>query len=106
MPKCISVKCLRIFVCLTIIIDLNLYKTLNLTLITYSTYFIFEGDSALCTGNLGNLPIIIVPAVCKESDSPFGDTTTCSTYGEAYASISMGVCSMFAFCKGNSNIHY
>ncbi|XP_057421441.1 protein PIN-LIKES 3-like [Lotus japonicus] len=48
-------------------------------------------------GNLGNLPIIIVPAVCKESDSPFGDTSTCSTYGEAYASISMGVSSLLTF---------
>ncbi|EEF33839.1 auxin:hydrogen symporter, putative [Ricinus communis] len=42
-------------------------------------------------GNLGNLLLIIVPAVCEESNSPFGDSTTCSTYGEAYASLSMAV---------------
>ncbi|XP_044469442.1 protein PIN-LIKES 3-like isoform X3 [Mangifera indica] len=42
-------------------------------------------------GNLGNLLLIIVPAVCEESNSPFGDSSTCSTYGESYASLSMAV---------------
>ncbi|GMY11046.1 protein PIN-LIKES 3-like isoform X1 [Fagus crenata] len=42
-------------------------------------------------GNLGNLLLIIVPAVCEESNSPFGDSSTCSSYGEAYASLSMAV---------------
>ncbi|XP_061367860.1 protein PIN-LIKES 3-like [Gastrolobium bilobum] len=49
-----------------------------------------------CTaGNLGNLLLIIVPAVCEESSSPFGDSSTCSTYGEAYASVSTGVSAIF-----------
>ncbi|MED6194043.1 hypothetical protein PIB30_024810 [Stylosanthes scabra] len=49
-----------------------------------------------CTaGNLGNLVLIIVPAVCDESDSPFGDSSTCETYGDAYASVSAGVSSLF-----------
>ncbi|XVF82857.1 hypothetical protein PTKIN_Ptkin16aG0084000 [Pterospermum kingtungense] len=42
-------------------------------------------------GNLGNLLLIIVPAVCDESDSPFADSSTCSTDAEAYASLSMAV---------------
>ncbi|RYQ86808.1 hypothetical protein Ahy_B10g106431 isoform C [Arachis hypogaea] len=44
-----------------------------------------------CTaaGNLGNLPLIIIPAVCQERGSPFGDPHTCSTYGIAYASLSL-----------------
>ncbi|KAI9161266.1 hypothetical protein LWI28_015880 [Acer negundo] len=40
-------------------------------------------------GNLGNLLLIIVPALCEESDSPFGESSVCSTYGEAYASLAM-----------------
>lgn len=44
-----------------------------------------------CTGNLGNLPLIILPALCEDSNSPFGDSTVCSTYAEAYASLSMAV---------------
>ncbi|KAK4790228.1 hypothetical protein SAY86_017532 [Trapa natans] len=42
-------------------------------------------------GNMGNLPIIIVPAVCKEKASPFGDPDVCHGYGMAYASLSMAV---------------
>ncbi|XP_043713491.1 protein PIN-LIKES 3-like isoform X1 [Telopea speciosissima] len=42
-------------------------------------------------GNLGNMLIIIVPAVCKEKGSPFGDSDVCSTYGMAYSSLSMAI---------------
>ncbi|KAK7346256.1 hypothetical protein VNO80_20771 [Phaseolus coccineus] len=42
-------------------------------------------------GNLGNLPIIIIPAMCKESGSPFGDPDVCYQYGMAYASLSMAI---------------
>ncbi|XP_061373394.1 protein PIN-LIKES 3-like isoform X1 [Gastrolobium bilobum] len=42
-------------------------------------------------GNLGNLPLIIIPAVCKERGSPFGDPDSCSTYGIAYASLSLAM---------------
>ncbi|KAJ6727834.1 PROTEIN PIN-LIKES 3-LIKE ISOFORM X1 [Salix koriyanagi] len=42
-------------------------------------------------GNLGNLLLIIVPAVCMESNSPFGDSTICSINGTTYASLSMAV---------------
>ncbi|KAG5620746.1 hypothetical protein H5410_005964 [Solanum commersonii] len=41
--------------------------------------------------NLGNLLLIIIPAVCEEKNSPFGDSITCSTNGKAYASLSMAV---------------
>lgn len=43
------------------------------------------------TGNLGNLPIIIIPAICKDKGSPFGDSDVCYRYGMAYASLSMAV---------------
>lgn len=46
-------------------------------------------------GNLGNILIIIVPAVCKEKGSPFGDPGVCSTYGLAYSSISMAMGAIF-----------
>ncbi|XP_054807057.1 protein PIN-LIKES 1-like isoform X5 [Prosopis cineraria] len=40
-------------------------------------------------GNLGNMPLIIVPAVCKERSRPFGDKDACNRNGLAYASLSM-----------------
>ncbi|GAU35534.1 hypothetical protein TSUD_155650 [Trifolium subterraneum] len=42
-------------------------------------------------GNLGNLPIIIIPAICKEKGSPFGDPKICHKYGMAYVSLSMAI---------------
>lgn len=46
-------------------------------------------------GNLGNLLLIIIPAVCKERGSPFGDPSVCHTYGMAYASLSMAIGAIF-----------
>ncbi|XP_030524080.1 protein PIN-LIKES 3-like [Rhodamnia argentea] len=42
-------------------------------------------------GNLGNLLLIIIPAICDESDSPFGDSSTCTTNGDTYTSLSMSI---------------
>ncbi|KAK9078866.1 hypothetical protein SSX86_002924 [Deinandra increscens subsp. villosa] len=46
-------------------------------------------------GNLGNLLLIIIPAVCEESNSPFGDKLTCSTNGQALVSLSMAICAVY-----------
>ncbi|TMW87445.1 hypothetical protein EJD97_019948 [Solanum chilense] len=46
-------------------------------------------------GNMGNMLLIIVPAVCKEKGSPFGAPDVCHTYGMGYASLSMAVCAVF-----------
>lgn len=46
---------------------------------------------ACAAGNMGNLPLIIVPAVCKEKGSPFGDPDVCHEYAMAYASLSMAI---------------
>ncbi|KAJ0024363.1 hypothetical protein Pint_09161 [Pistacia integerrima] len=46
-------------------------------------------------GNLGNLPLIILPAVCKEKGSPFGSPDVCRSYGLAYASLSMALGAIF-----------
>ncbi|KAH9717418.1 protein PIN-LIKES 1 [Citrus sinensis] len=39
--------------------------------------------------NLGNLPLIIIPAICREKNSPFGDPEICHKYGMTYVSLSM-----------------
>ncbi|KAM3362851.1 protein PIN-LIKES 7 [Capsicum galapagoense] len=47
---------------------------------------------ATCSsGNLGNLLLIVIPAICKEDGSPFGDHRTCSSVGLSYASFSMAL---------------
>ncbi|XP_031399780.1 protein PIN-LIKES 3-like isoform X1 [Punica granatum] len=42
-------------------------------------------------GNQGNLFLIIIPAVCDESNGPFGDPFICNKHGNAYASLSMAM---------------
>ncbi|KAL8472521.1 hypothetical protein ACS0TY_029652 [Phlomoides rotata] len=47
---------------------------------------------AICSaGNLGNILLIIIPAICKENGSPFGDKDICSTMGLSYVSFSMAL---------------
>jgi len=48
-----------------------------------------------CAGNLGNLLIIVVPALCQERGSPFGEPSVCKVNGTAYASFSMALGSIF-----------
>ncbi|KAJ6929662.1 protein PIN-LIKES 7-like isoform X2 [Populus alba x Populus x berolinensis] len=51
---------------------------------------------ATCSsGNLGNLLLIIVPAICNEDGSPFGDSSICSSVGLSYASFSMALGGFF-----------
>ena len=42
--------------------------------------------------NLGNLVLIVLPTICHEDGSPFGDDhDACSSIGLSYASFSMAV---------------
>ncbi|XP_022744893.1 protein PIN-LIKES 3-like [Durio zibethinus] len=47
--------------------------------------------------NLGNMLLIILPAICEQSSSPFGDSSTCSAYGEAYASLSLAIQAIYVW---------
>ncbi|XP_058736032.1 protein PIN-LIKES 3-like [Vicia villosa] len=42
-------------------------------------------------GNLGNLPLIILPAVCKQKSKPFGDADICQKNALGYISLSMAI---------------
>ncbi|KAK3220397.1 hypothetical protein Dsin_014367 [Dipteronia sinensis] len=47
------------------------------------------------TSNLGTMPLIIIPAVCKEKGGPFGNADVCYNQGIAYASLSMAISSIY-----------
>ncbi|XP_074278649.1 protein PIN-LIKES 3-like [Silene latifolia] len=51
--------------------------------------------SSCSAGNLGAMPIIIIPAICNQSGSPFGAADVCNQYGLAYASLSMAMSSIY-----------
>ncbi|KAI0502335.1 hypothetical protein KFK09_017283 [Dendrobium nobile] len=42
-------------------------------------------------GNVGNLFLVLVPAMCKEKSSPLHNPGVCETYAMAYASLSMAI---------------
>ncbi|CAI9758086.1 unnamed protein product [Fraxinus pennsylvanica] len=48
-------------------------------------------------GNLGNLPVIIIPATCEEKNNPFGDSSTCLKNGMTYVSLSMSIGAVFVW---------
>ncbi|XVE99223.1 hypothetical protein REPUB_Repub03eG0179000 [Reevesia pubescens] len=47
--------------------------------------------------NLGNMLLIILPALCEEKNSPFGHISTCSADGKAYASISLAIQAIYVW---------
>lgn len=47
------------------------------------------------SGNLGNLLLIIIPAICSENGSPFGDRKVCRSVGLSYAAFSMALGGFF-----------
>ncbi|KAL0396119.1 UNVERIFIED_CONTAM: protein PIN-LIKES 7 [Sesamum calycinum] len=51
---------------------------------------------AVCaTGNLGNILLIIIPAICKEDGNPFGEEAVCTRVGLSYVSFSMALGSFY-----------
>ncbi|XP_022933569.1 protein PIN-LIKES 7-like [Cucurbita moschata] len=47
--------------------------------------------ASAATGNLGNLLLIIIPAICGEPGNPFGECEACTSRGLSYASFSMAL---------------
>ncbi|XVF65989.1 hypothetical protein PTKIN_Ptkin09bG0294900 [Pterospermum kingtungense] len=42
-------------------------------------------------GNIGNIPLVLIAALCRDTSNPFGDTETCTTQGTAYISFGQWV---------------
>ncbi|XP_016201319.1 protein PIN-LIKES 7 [Arachis ipaensis] len=51
--------------------------------------------AACSSGNMGNLPLVIVPAICNESGGPFGEKEICHNNALSYASFSMALGGIF-----------
>lgn len=47
--------------------------------------------AACSAGNFGNLLLIVIPAICDEPGSPFGEPSTCRVFALSYASFSMAL---------------
>lgn len=62
---------------------------IKITRAPYNLHGLLIGSCS--AGNLGNLLLIIIPAICNEPKNPFGDSSLCSAAGAAYVSVSMAV---------------
>ncbi|XP_021804583.1 protein PIN-LIKES 5 [Prunus avium] len=51
--------------------------------------------AACSAANLGNLPLILIPAICEEDGNPFGDHSVCKSVGLSYVSFSMALGGFF-----------
>ncbi|KAJ0968866.1 hypothetical protein J5N97_021743 [Dioscorea zingiberensis] len=47
------------------------------------------------SGNLGNLMLILIPAICDEDGNPFGKMDVCREHGLSYVSLSMALGGVF-----------
>ncbi|KAJ0255968.1 hypothetical protein HA466_0089950 [Hirschfeldia incana] len=49
------------------------------------------------SGNLGTMPLIIVPAICKQRGGPFRDPDNCQKYGMGYVVLSMTMGTIYSW---------
>lgn len=57
----------------------------------------FEGliIGSCSAANLGYLPLVLVPAICDETGSPFGEASICHSRGLSYVALSMSFSSIY-----------
>lgn len=44
-----------------------------------------------CAGNMGNMPLVLLSAVCSDARNPFGNRDQCNKPGTAYIALGMWV---------------
>ncbi|CAJ1948101.1 unnamed protein product [Sphenostylis stenocarpa] len=87
MPFCIVV---------TVIVGTALgWLLVKITRVPYHLRGLVLGCCAV--GNIGNLPLMVVSAICKEKSNPFGDEHSCHENGMAYASLSLALASILVW---------
>jgi len=48
-------------------------------------------------GNIGNIPLVLIAALCRDPSNPFGDSDKCNQDGNAYISFGQWVrCILFS----------
>lgn len=56
-------------------------------------------DCIAGTGNIGNIPLVIVGAICREKGNPFEEPETCNTNAVAYISFGQWVCNLTSLLR-------
>uniref|UniRef100_K4AKH2 Auxin efflux carrier component n=1 Tax=Setaria italica TaxID=4555 RepID=K4AKH2_SETIT len=66
------------------------------------SFSVFMFFACSISGNWGTIPLMIVPAICNEEGSPFGDANTCNLLGLSYVSLSMALGSFYIWTHSYS----
>lgn len=56
------------------------------------SFFIITCVHYLISGNIGNVPLVLIGAICRDNSNPFGDSDKCSQDGNAYIAFGQWVC--------------
>lgn len=48
-------------------------------------------STSLYAGNIGNIPLVLIAALCRDKSNPFGDSSKCRQDGNAYISFGQWV---------------
>jgi len=54
-------------------------------------FFLSPNIAYYCTGNIGNVPLVLLSALCRDPSNPFGDSEKCTKDGTAYISFGQWV---------------
>lgn len=57
-------------------------------------------------GNIGNVPLVLIAALCRDKENPFGDYEKCSRDGNAYISFGQWVCNTLELMFWIFAIHF
>jgi hypothetical protein len=55
--------------------------------------------------NIGNIPPVLIAALCRDPSNPFGDSDKCNHDENAYISFGQWVCPVFSFLESTMHVH-
>lgn len=67
----------------------DFFRCLDILFVTISLGV--KWNLKMCTGNIGNVPLVLISALCRDKSNPFGDSEKCSQDGNAYISFGQWV---------------
>lgn len=66
-------------------------------LIYQSSCVIYISNTDFNAGNIGNIPLVLISALCRDPSNPLGDSSKCNQDGNAYISFGQWVCLFLLF---------
>lgn len=75
------------------------FSVLKISFIFIYHLFIQYQSRFFFAGNIGNIPLVLIAALCRDPSNPFGDSDKCNQDGNAYISFGQWVRHTFPFSR-------